>query len=438
MSFPPRRIKLVFVTTLFLFLIFGLSSHLRAPESTKKKLDTASKEVSGKYIFDPEAAALYQWRQQQLQASLQNYFNKAVASGQIVGAGVSIVKGDSIVIAEGFGKKDFNAADAVNGHTVFRLGSLSKGFAGILAADLIQEGKLSPEAKVSDYIPGFRLGDNRNTKKITLSTILSHTAGAPYHSYTNLIEAGLPLEDIASRFGQVKPISQPGEVYSYQNALFALSELMVNKASGQEMSDYLKEKFFNPLEMCSTFMDHKSLQDEDNIALPHTRRRRGWRTNKLNDHYYNAIAAGGISANAIDMGRWMRFLLGRRPDVMDRQALSIAFSPKVEIPGRSKYYQRWPGHESSYYGFGWRIHHFREQNTGRKQTVWHHGGSVNQYRNEIAVYPGEDLGICVLLNSNSRLASRVIPDLYKMVQEVYLQRPVNLAANSMQEPEPPL
>ena len=56
---------------------------------------------------------------------------------------------------------------------------------------------------------------------------------------------------------------------------------------------------------------------------------------------------------------------------------------------------------------------------GEEKTMVHHGGSVNSYRNEIAVYPDSDLGICVLMNSNTKLASTVIPDLYKIVNEVF-------------------
>ena len=113
----------------------------------------------------------------------------------------------------------------------------------------------------------------------------------------------------------------------------------------------------------------------------------------------------------------MRLLLGQRPEIMDTSALDQAFKPSIEIKGSSKYYQRWPGHVSSYYGFGWRIHNFMENDV--QKTMFHHGGSVNHYRNEIAVYPEADLGICVLLNSNSKIAKTVIPDLYKIVNQVY-------------------
>jgi len=53
------------------------------------------------------------------------------------------------------------------------------------------------------------------------------------------------------------------------------------------------------LEMCATTMDYETLAKAENVAIPHTKWRRSWKPRKLNDHYYNAIAAGGISANAI-------------------------------------------------------------------------------------------------------------------------------------------
>nr|WP_304608101.1 serine hydrolase domain-containing protein [Lentiprolixibacter aurantiacus] len=412
----------------FLIAIVGLTnSSFTRPETNAPARDSALKQGENEPA-DPIEVALYRQKQQELQHALDAYFKKAISSGTIVGAGVSIVKGDSIVISEGFGKRNIRTDEVVDGHTVFRLGSLSKGFAGLLAADLKNDGELDYQDKVREYIPEFQLGDPQHAEQITLANILSHTAGTPYHSYTNLVEAGLSLPEIAKRFKEVAPISAPGSLYSYQNALFALSGLIVQRATGQDIRNSLQQRFFNPLEMCSTSMDYESLVKNENVALPHTRWRRSWRPRKLNDHYFNAIAAGGISANAMDMGRWMRFVLGHNPEVMDKQAIEEAFQPVVQIKGRAKYYQRWSGHKSSWYGFGWRIHKFKGDQTDQERTMWHHGGSVNNYRNEIAIFPEEDMGICVLLNSHSRLASKVIPDLYEIVKEVYSKTDVQFAS----------
>lgn len=431
-----RRLKTLILLAIVLIAFLGLTLTSSKPTPTSGSEHTISLNRTEKKLQDPKTLALYQEQQQELQTELQAYFDKAVASGTIVGAGVSIVKGDSIVISEGFGKRNIRTDETVDGQTLFRLGSLSKGFAGILAANLKHEGKLDWDDKVRDYIPEFQLGDQQNSDKITLANILSHTAGAPYHSYTNLVEAGLSLTEIAKRFSQVAPISAPGSLYSYQNALFALSGEIMHKATGQDITKSLAYRFFNPLEMCTTIMDYETLAKAENVALPHTRWRKSWRPRKLNDHYYNAIAAGGISANAADMGRWMRFILGHNPEIMDKSAISEAFQPIVQIKGRSKYYQRWTGHKSSYYGFGWRIHKFMERNTKQEYTMWHHGGSVNNYRNEIAIYPEADLGICVLLNSHSRLASKVVPDLYAIVKKVYKQPAMPFADNDIADIEP--
>ncbi len=389
-------------------------------------------------LFDPQAAALYERRQNELKAALKAYFEKAIAAGEAVGAGVSIVRGDSIVVSEGYGERNTDGHAPVDGQTVFRLGSLSKGFAGILAAELIGEGRMSYDDKVKDYIPDFQLGNRENTEKITLAHLLSHTSGAPYHSYTNLVEAGLPLPEIAGRFRAVAPVAAPGTQYSYQNALFALSGEMMRAVTGKGISQLLEDRFFRPLGMETAVMDFESLARTENAAVPHVKWGKGWKAKKLNHSYYNAVAAGGINASASDMAKWMRFLLGHNPEIMSRQALENAFTPVIEIKGHAKYYHRWPGHQASYYGYGWRIHRFVDGDAAREQTMWHHGGSVNNFRNEIALFPDADLGICVLLNSNSGLARTVIPDLYKIIQAIYLQPAEHLALSNASDPGTPL
>ena len=234
-----RRLKILVGTTIIILALFALTKSVDNPVSTSESKDVLSADKSKKTLADQREAQLYKLQQKELQVAVQAYFDKAIASGVIVGAGVSIVRGDSIVISDGFGKRNINVNDGVDGQTIFRLGSLSKGFAGVLAANLKDEGKLNWEDRVSDCIPEFQLGDRSNTAKITLANILSHTSGAPYHSYTNLVEAGLPLTDIAKRFKDVTPISNPGLMYSYQNALFALSGEMMYKATGQDISTSL-------------------------------------------------------------------------------------------------------------------------------------------------------------------------------------------------------
>ncbi|MFC4722169.1 serine hydrolase domain-containing protein [Geojedonia litorea] len=417
-----KRLKGFGIPVLLLITLYVVISSVSKSANAANNSTSTTVQTQSTSLVDDTAQRLYRGRQHELKQALTRYFDAAIASGDLVGAGVSIVQGDSVLLSDGFGKRHVKQQDRVDGQTVFRLGSLSKGFAGVLAAHLKCDDQLDWNDKVSDYLPEFQFGNGRMTHHITLAHILSQTSGAPYHSYTNLIEAGLPLTDIASRFNAVTPISAPGALYSYQNAMFALSGEIMHKVAGQDISSLLNDRFFKPLQMDHTSMDYDTLAQEANVAMPHAKRRYGWNPLKLNDHYYNAIAAGGINASAEDMAKWMQLLLGRHPEIMDKTALQEAFNPFIEIKGHGKYYQRWPGHMRSYYGFGWRIHTFEEQR--QEKTMWHHGGSVNDYRNEIAVFPDSDLGICVLMNMNSKLASRVIPDVYAIVTRIYKEAEV--------------
>ncbi|TMM57138.1 beta-lactamase family protein [Maribacter algarum] len=413
-----RRFKILSgISVLVLTYILATASSFTEAKS-EVVVHTGSPE---EILAEKKKAEIYKKRQQELRDALRAYFNKAIQAGDIVGAGVSIVQGDSILISDGFGKRNVNAKAKVDGETVFRLGSLSKGFASVLAADLKAEGKISWNDKITDYIPEFQFGDRANTDKIKLAHILSHTSGTPYHSFTNLVEAGLSMEAIATRFDEVKPISKPGHQYSYQNAMFSLSQEVMRKATGKDTKTLLQDRFFRPLGMSTVSMSHKDLTETENVAIPHSKRRSGWRTLPLRDRYYNAVAAGGINASSLDMAKWMRFLLGHNPEVMKEEALQEVFNPFIAVNNHRKYYQRWPGHLQSSYGYGWRIHQFQETEASEEYTIWHHGGSVNNYRNEIAVYPESDLGICVLLNGNSKIARTVIPDLHEIVKKTYNQ-----------------
>lgn len=378
-----------------------------------------------KSVVDENKLQLYNLRKERLKKALSEYFNKAIRNGAIVGAGVSVVKGDSIIISGGYGKRKAYGEKEVDGNTVFRLGSLSKGFTGVLAANLKAEGKLAWDDKITDYIPEFRLGTLRNTANVKLEHILSHTTGTPYHTFTNLIEEGWSMDLIAKRFKQVRPLSQPGKEYSYQNAMFALSQAVVQKSTGKKIETLLEERFFKPLGMNNMSTNHIDLLNTENKALPSVRRKRGWQRKPLTERYYNAIAAGGVNASAEDMAKWMRFLLGYNPEVMKAKDFKEVFNPYVSFKNNRKYYQKWQGHLKSSYGFGWRIHELQETDN-KKITIWHHGGSVNNFRNEIAIYPDVDLGICVLLNSQSKITKTLVPDLYNLVKEIYVDIPENL------------
>ncbi|UZO81289.1 beta-lactamase family protein [Aquimarina sp. ERC-38] len=408
--------KKVPVSLLFLFLgliiIFPLLSAKKIGAFTEKQSTIAF--LKKERIKQDRAEFL----QQRLKNEIQRYFYKAIANKSIVGAAVSIVQCDSVLLKEGYGRRKITEPKKIDHATVFRLGSLSKGFAGILAGIEVEKGNLNWNSKVVDFIPNFKVKGTQRTQKINLTHVLSQSTGLPYHSFTNLVEDGVAMQKVAKEFDKLNFVAEPGKIYSYQNAMYAMSGLMIEASEQKPLAQVLQEKIFGPLQMTTASATYKDLMKEENIAYPHRKRYGRFKTRKINNKYYNAVAAGGINASANDMANWMRFLLGSNQEVLSSQGIQEVFQPQVKIPGKHKYYQKWKGHQSSAYAFGWRIHNFKDRKTNKVSKVIHHGGTVSSYRTEIALFPEEDLGISVLFNCTTRLARTVIPDLKKIVRNV--------------------
>src|SRR5210317_773790 len=112
------------IFTLFLFLSFSLS----AQKSIDKKLKV-----------------------------LDAYYEQALSDWNVPGMAVAIVKDGEIIFSEGYGTLDVETGDVVDGNSLFAIASNSKAFTATALAMLIEEGKLSWNDKVREYLPWFEL-----------------------------------------------------------------------------------------------------------------------------------------------------------------------------------------------------------------------------------------------------------------------------------------
>src|SRR5690348_8546993 len=140
-----------------------------------------------------------------------------VDKAQTPGLAVAIVHDSTIVFMKGYGVRAIGKPDSVNENTVFRLASVSKCFAAFLTGILVEDKVLSWNDHVSDYLPRFALESPEETQKLTIKNVLSHTTGLPYHTYTNMVEEGSPLDTMLSWLRNVHMASKVGQSYSYQN-----------------------------------------------------------------------------------------------------------------------------------------------------------------------------------------------------------------------------
>ena len=335
--------------------------------------------------------------------SCEQSIETILAESKIPGVALAIVK-DEMVYVKGFGVRAKGRKAKVDEQTVFRIGSVSKSFAAALTGVLVEEGVLEWEDKVNDYLPDFRLSSKEQTERINLKHLLSHTTGLPYHTFTNLVEKGIPISKIIPELKDIDLIGVEGKVYSYQNAAFSIIGEVMNEATTKRYETLLKEKIFEPLGMDNVSTDRNGIVENKNSAQPHRGIDNNWSIRKISEKYYQAIPAGGINASISDMGQYLRLLIGNRTDVLTEKTLNEIYEAFVRTPIKRRYFGKWPKVTNAYYGMGWRI-----INNGGERIAYH-GGFVNGYRSEIAVNREEKIGICLLINAPSKALNATIPN----------------------------
>ncbi len=346
---------------------------------------------------------------QELLAEYDRYFAGQMVATGTPGAAMVVVKDSQVVFERGYGLRAVGTPDSVDANTVFRVGSLSKGFASVLSGILVSQGILSWNEPVQQLVPEFKLRDRAQASRIQLWHLLSHTTGLPYHAYTHLIEQGYDIPTLMKyRFPLVPLVWKEGETYSYQNAVFCVVEEMMKAATGETYQALLNEKIFRPAHMRTASCDYASICSTVDKALPHVLTRGGgWRADNITTHYYNATAAGGVNASATDMGEWLKVLLGYRPDVVSGATLDKVFSPVVKTGRERQIFPQWIARDEASYALGWRV----LEHGG--DTILYHSGSVNGFRAEIALNRRDGIAICMLFNACTPLGKECVPDFFE-------------------------
>lgn len=327
------------------------------------------------------------------------YMSKALADWKVPGAAVAIVKDDRVVLVRGFGVRQVGKPEKVDSQTVFRLASLSKGFASTLTGMLVADGQLTWNDPVTKYVPDFKLQNAQQTQQSTVAHVLSHTTGLPEHTHTNLIENHTPYPTMVQKLSNVRLNCNVGKCHGYQNVAYSLSGDIIEEVTGKPYSQVVQERIFIPLGMYNASTSYKALMAAPNRASCHVKGKNGFVPCTITSYYYNVVPAAGINASASDMGQWLKAQLGAYPQDISPAVLDAIHTPLIKTPGEIRPGWRQQRVKSAYYGLGWRVFDYQ----GHKMVF--HGGMVKGFQNTIAFMPDEGVGIVILTNSGSQVAS---------------------------------
>jgi CubicO group peptidase (beta-lactamase class C family) len=150
--------------------------------------------------------------------------------------------------------------------TLFWVASQTKQITATAVMMLVETGKISLDAPVTDYLPELKnlkviaTKDDQKTvlvppeKPITLRMCLSHTAGFPFLSpfqERHHIDA-LPVSSAVTTYAMTPLLSQPTTNYLYSNVGINVAAAVVEKVAGMPFEQFLQQRLFDPLEMTET------------------------------------------------------------------------------------------------------------------------------------------------------------------------------------------
>jgi beta-lactamase class C len=327
-----------------------------------------------------------------------------VAQRRIPGMAMALVQNGRVLSARGYGLADVRTRQPIKSDTVFRIASLSKGFAGTLTGLLVQEQALRWDTPISKQLPAFKLRNYTASQTLTVSDILSHQVGLAKGTFDRDLESNVPYPVLAERLSNAPLACTPGECYAYQNIAYSLIGDMVFAVTGDFYTHQVETKLFSPLGMRNATYGREALRAGNNWAKPHVMGKSGWAPEIPTESYYHVPPAAGVNASIDDMALWLNAQLGHRPDVLSEELLTSLHTPIVRTPVemRSSGW-RHARVRQAHYAHGWRVFDYQ----GHKMVF--HGGLLRGYQGIIAFLPEQDTGIVVLWNSTSSSPSAFLP-----------------------------
>ncbi len=326
-----------------------------------------------------------------------------VTDQRIPGMAMAIVEKGRIVSARGYGITDVDAAEPVNAHTVFRLASLSKAFAGTMTGMLVSEGALRWDSKVDQFMPELQLSMPGAAQQLTVAEVLSHRVGLTHNAYDRSIENNVDYRTLVHQLANAPMACAPGQCYAYQNVAFSLIGDVVFAATGHFFSETVTRRIFKPLGMDDASYGLDGIENSASWAKPHVRARGGWVSLMPKPTYYRVAPAAGVNASISDMAQWLIAQTGHRPDLLPDSLLATLHAPVIDTPGQMRSSWRRQRLTAAGYGIGWRIYDY----AGHR--VVFHAGAVQGYRGMIALVPERDLGVVILWNANTNIPSGLMP-----------------------------
>lgn len=328
-------------------------------------------------------------------AGIDTFINRILNEWSAAGVSVAVVEKNKVIMARGFGYKDFENKIPVTENTLFAIGSCTKAFTSALLSFPMKDGKLDLDKPVNQYVPELRFINDGLTNNVTTRDMMTHRTGLPRHDYV-WYGSTTKRDSLVYAIRFFETTAPLRMAWQYNNFMFLAQGVLAEKLSGKSWETLVKEQLFTPLQMSSSntsINDHIKATD---YSLGYTEK--DGKVSKMKFMNLDAMGpAGSINSNAKDMANWvMMWVNGGKfqgKEIISPSYFNQAISSQMVI-GASLPSKEQPDVFFSNYGFAWFLANYR----GHYRVD--HGGNIDGFSSSTCFFPTDSIGIFVSVNQN--------------------------------------
>jgi len=396
-----RYTKALIMLLAFSFL-FAMSCSNRAQE-TSQTVAVESNEV-GKHIEQLENSLLPRIIVKDDPDFAKGYsLSERMPYYEVPGLSITVINNNAIEWTKGYGVAERGKPERIDGNTIFQTASISKTLTAMAALAMVQEGGLSLDRDMNEYLSSWKIPGSQYTKNksVTLKHLLSHTGGVSVHGFDGY-EYGEDVPSLIQVLDGIHPANspavrvtrEPGLEFSYSGGGYCIIQQVMIDITGKTFPQVMKDYVLEPLNMTSsTFRQPLPDNRMNDAATGHDE----GEILERKSCTYPEMAAAGLWCSSADLAKFaislMKSLSGEAEEVLSQEMALTMADPVIGD-----------------YGLGIGV-------AGEEETFrLGHGGSNAGFQCRFQVFPESGKGIVVMTNSRdggSRLIGEIIRGFYE-------------------------
>jgi CubicO group peptidase (beta-lactamase class C family) len=191
--------------------------------------------------------------------SLDDVLRPYLARYNLPAVAAAVVRNGAVVAAGATGTRRAGTAIPVSVHDRFHIGSDTKAMTALLAAMLVEEGRLRWDSTVAEIFPELAAGMNEGLRSVKLTQLLSHTSGIPSDNadFGRLVEQSFAqpgnLDELRYwllKQWRTRPLqSTPGTRFAYSNLGYTIAGAMLERVAKMTWEELMVARIFAPMKL---------------------------------------------------------------------------------------------------------------------------------------------------------------------------------------------